>query len=73
MNKEEQTPDLSTEKALSIADVRQRIIAYTNWLSKQNLMISEGVEGHTFRSSMIGGNKYTAEELYDKFVSEYIA
>ena len=73
MNKEEQTPDLSTEKALSIADVRQRMIAYTNWLSKQNLMICEGVDGHTFRSSMIGGKKYTAEELYDKFVSEYVA
>lgn len=51
----------------------QRIIAYTNWLSKQNLMICEGVDGHTFRSSMIGGKKYTAEELYDKFISEYVA
>jgi len=36
-------------------------------------MICEGVDGYTFRSSMIGGKKYTAEELYDKFVSEYIA
>lgn len=53
-------------------DVRQRIIDYTNWLTKQNLMISEGVDGYTFRSSMIGGKKYTAEELYDKFVSEYV-
>lgn len=53
--------------------VRQRIIDYTNWLSKQNLMICEGVDGYTFRSSMIGGKKYSAEELYDKFVSEYVA
>ena len=60
-------------KALYIADVRQRIIDYTNWLTKQNLMICEGVDGYTFRSSMIGGKKYTAEELYDKFVSEYVA
>lgn len=59
-------------KALSIADLRQRIIDYTNWLSKQNLMICEGVDGYTFRSSMIGGKKYSAEELYDKFVSEYV-
>lgn len=63
----------NTNKALHIADVRQRIIDYTNWLSKQNLMICEGVYGYTFRSSMIGGKKYSAEELYDKFVSEYVA
>ena len=61
------------DKALHIADVRQRIIDYTNWLSKQNLMICEGVDGYSFRSSMIGGKKYSAEELYDKFVSEYVA
>ena len=60
-------------KALNMANVRQRIIDYTNWLTKQNLMICEGVDGYTFRSSMIGGKKYTAEELYDKFVSEYVA
>ncbi|MDD2285823.1 MAG: hypothetical protein PHU98_06315 [Mariniphaga sp.] len=61
------------KQQLNIADVRQRIIDYTNWLSKQNLMICEGVDGYTFRSSMIGGKKYSAEELYDKFVSEYVA
>ena len=60
-------------KALHIADVRQCIINYTNWLSKQKLMICEDVDGYTFRSSIIGGKKYTAEELYDKFVSEFIA
>ena len=60
-------------KALFLFDVRQRIIDYTNWLSKQNLMICEGVDGYTFRSSTIGGKKYSAEELYDKFVSEYVA
>lgn len=58
---------------LSIHFVRQRIIAYTNWLTEQNLMICEGVDGYTFRSSMIGGKKYTAEELYEKFESEYVA
>lgn len=73
MSKEAQNNELNTDKALHIADVRQRIIDYTNWLSKQNLMICEGVDGYTFRSSMIGGKKYSAEELYDKFVSEYVA
>jgi hypothetical protein len=63
----------STNSPLLIADVRQRIIDYTNWLMKQNLMICEGVDGYSFRSSMIGGEKYSAEELYDKFVSEYVA
>jgi len=63
----------STTPPLLIADVRQRIIVYTNWLMKQNLMICEGVDGYSFRSSMIGGKKYSAEELYDKFVSEYVA
>lgn len=63
----------STNQPLLIADVRQRIIDYTNWLMKQNLMICEGVDGYSFRSSMIGGKKYSAEELYDKFVSEYVA
>ena len=72
MSKEAQNNELNTDKALHIADVRQRIIDYTNWLSKQNLMICEGVDGYTFRSSMIGGKKYSAEELYDKFVSEYV-
>ena len=63
----------STNPPLLIADVRQRIIDYTNWLSKQNLMICEGVDGYSFRSSMIGGKKYSAEELYDRFASEYVA
>lgn len=54
----------------SIHFIRERIIAYTNWLTEQNLMICEGVDGHTFRS---GGKKYFAEELYDKFESEYKA
>jgi len=58
---------------LSIHFVRQRIIDYTNWLTKQNLMICEGADGYIFRSSMIGGKKYSAEELYDKFISEYVA
>jgi hypothetical protein len=64
----------STNPPLLIAPyVRQRIIDYTNWLMKQNLMICEGVDGYSFRSSMIGGKKYSAEDLYDKFVSEYVA
>lgn len=73
MSKENENLNEAENSALNIADVRQRIIDYTNWLTKQNLMICEGVDGYTFRSSMIGGKKYTAEELYDKFVSEYIA
>lgn len=73
MSKENENLNEAENPALNIADVRQRIIDYTNWLTKQNLMICEGVDGYTFRSSMIGGKKYTAEELYDKFVSEYVA
>jgi hypothetical protein len=73
MSKENENLNEAENSALNIADVRQRIIDYTNWLIKQNLMICEGVDGYTFRSSMIGGKKYTAEELYDKFVSEYVA
>lgn len=73
MSKENKNSNKAENSALNIADVRQCIINYTNWLSKQNLMICEGVDGYKFRSSMIGGKKYTAEELYDKFVSEYIA
>ena len=73
MSKENEILNKPQNSALNIADVRQRIIDYTNWLTKQNLMICEGVDGYTFRSSMIGGKKYTAEELYDKFVSEYVA
>lgn len=73
MSKENKNLNEAENSALNIADVRQRIIDYTNWLTKQNLMICEGVDGYTFRSSMIGGKKYTAEELYDKFVSEYVA
>jgi hypothetical protein len=67
MNNSEQIPQSCQ------TDVRQRIIDYTNWLMKQNLMICESVDGYSFRSSMIGGKKYSAEELYDKFVSEYVA
>ena len=73
MSKENKNSNKAENSALNIADVRQCIINYTNWLSKQKLMICEGVDGYTFRSSMIGGKKSTAEELYDKFVSEYIA
>lgn len=62
----------SESMELNIADVRKHIIDYTNWLCKQDLMISEGINGYTFRSSRIGGEKYSAKELCDKFVSEYI-
>jgi hypothetical protein len=61
------------DEILDLYLVRQRFIAYTEWLTKQNLMISEGVDGYTFRSSMTGGKKYTPEELYEKFESEYVA
>ena len=71
MSKENENFNRAENSALNIADVRQRIIDYTNWLSEQNLMICEGIDGYTFRSSMIGGKKYSAEELYDKFISEY--
>ena len=73
MTKENKNLNEAENPQLNIAAVRQRIIDYTNWLSKQNLMICEGVDGYTFRSSKIGGKKYSAEELYDKFVSEYVA
>lgn len=73
MSKENENLNEAENSAFNIANVRQRIIDYTNWLTKQNLMICEGVDGYTFRSSMIGGKKYTAEEIYDKFVSEYVA
>jgi hypothetical protein len=73
MSKKKTKLQEQTNPPLLIADVRQRIIDYTNWLMKQNLMICEGVDGYSFRSSMIGGKKYSAEELYDKFVSEYVA
>lgn len=72
MSKENENLNEAENSAFNIANVRQRIIDYTNWLTKQNLMICEGVDGYTFRSSMIGGKKYTAEEIYDKFVSEYV-
>lgn len=63
---------VDTEKALHIseADVRRHVIAYTKWLTEQNLTICESADGSTFRSSTIGGKKYTAKELYDKFVYE---
>lgn len=73
MSKENENLNEADNSALNIADVRKRIIDYTNWLMKQNLMICESVDGYSFRSSMIGGKKYSAEELYDKFVSEYVA
>lgn len=73
MSKENTEHKDSTNPTLHIADVRERIIDYTNWLMKQNLMICEGVDGYSFRSSMIGGKKYSAEELYDMFISEYVA
>jgi hypothetical protein len=56
---------------LGNADVRKLAIDYTNWLANQNINICEGVDGYHFRSSMLGGKRYSAEELYDKFISEY--
>jgi hypothetical protein len=67
MNDKKNSKELQPS-TLNISDVRQCIIDYTNWLSKQDLMISESVDGYTFRSSKIGGKKYSAEELYDEWV-----
>lgn len=55
---------------LNINNVKQLIIDYTNWLCNQNLMISEDFEGYSLRSTTIGGKKYSAAELYDKFISQ---
>jgi hypothetical protein len=49
---------------------KEIIVNYTNWLMKQNLMICEGVDGYSFRSSMIGGKKYSAEELFEKYIND---
>lgn len=51
--------------------VRQRCIDFANWIKKQNLMICTGYdkEDATWRSSMIGGKKFTDEQLYYIFES----
>ena len=62
---------IETEAPQSIMNnVKQLIIDYTNWLCNQNLMISEDFEGYSLRSTTIGGKKYSAEELYNIFISQ---
>lgn len=53
----------------TIFDVRQRCIDFANWIKKQNLMICTGYDESdcNWRSSMIGGKKFTDEQLYDIF------
>lgn len=46
-----------------------QVIDFAHWLVKQNLIISEGTDGYTFRSSMFGGKKYSAEELYEHYIA----
>ena len=69
MSKEKQTSDNAQNGNDFIADVRQRCIDFANWIKKQNLMICTGYdkEDATWRSSMIGGKKFTDEQLYDIF------
>ena len=57
-------------KKINDEEIKKSIIDYTNWLVGQNLMICESAEGYSFRSSMIGGKKYTPEELYNEYISE---
>lgn len=47
-----------------------KIVEFINWIVKQNLMICEGVDGYNFRSSMTGGEKYTAEQLLEKYLND---
>ena len=56
-------------RQLTIPDVRQRCIDFAKWIKKQNLMICTGYDDSdcNWRSSMIGGKKYTDEQLYDIF------
>lgn len=53
----------------AILEVRQRCIDFANWIKKQNLMICAGYDENdcNWRSSMIGGKKFTDEQLYDIF------
>lgn len=44
---------------------KECIIKFTEWLV--NLMIVETADGYVFRSSMIGGEKYSPEQLYNKY------
>lgn len=48
-------------------DIKNHCIDFANWIKKQNLMICTGYdkEDVTWRSSMIGGRKFTDEQLYD--------
>lgn len=52
------------------ADKKKYIVDFINWVVNQNLMISEDINGYSFRSTTIGGKKYSTEELYNKFVSD---
>lgn len=47
--------------------VEQPIIPFIVWLAKQGVLISEGVDGSYFKSNVIGGRKYTPEELYELY------
>lgn len=52
---------------------RSFIIHFLDWLVKKDIMISESADGYIFRSSQIGGRKYTTSELYDWYESENFA
>jgi len=52
--------DKDTKKAL--------VVNYTNWLVNQNLLFSEDGNGIFLRSSTIGGNRFTAEQLFERFI-----
>jgi len=59
--------DTSDETALNIDLVMQSCVCFANWLLNRNLMMVETVHGYVWRSSMIGGIKYTTEELYKEY------
>jgi hypothetical protein len=49
---------------------RSIIVPFLEWLVKKDIMISESADGNVFRSSQIGGRKYTYDELFDWYESE---
>ena len=72
MNKEEQTPDLSTEKALSIADVRRSILRELRHAKKKHLM-DKNTPNIESRKYAIAHGSLTATLKAIEIVKQYCA
>lgn len=59
--------ELIIDREAGILAQQRTAEAFAEWIAEQKVMIAEDTKGKHYRSSMIGGKKYSVAELFELF------